>query len=353
MTDVTNTTEKANNGQHADSAPVLAIDSLEVRFPKRYGAVSVLDRVDLTVNAGECVAVVGESGCGKSLLGLAAADLLPEVAKTVGDVSYRGRNLWAMSRRDRRKLRGRRAGVVYQDALTSLNPGMTVGAQLRQVCKLGASASPESLLIDVGLTDTTRILRAKPYQLSGGQRQRVLIAIALAREPEVIIADEPTTALDVTVEAQVVRLLQELQAERRFALLFISHDLALVAQLAQRVVIMYAGQIVEYGPTREILARPRHPYTAGLLAASLSLEERLETLVPVPGHVRPPSEFLSGCRFRDRCSRALPECATRPMLNSSDDGGVSCFNPMVDDIRALIAQGSPRVTGVKNGGEAA
>jgi peptide/nickel transport system ATP-binding protein len=311
-----------------DGGTVLSISGLTVRFPQHHGAVAVLDGVDLTIGAGESVAVVGESGCGKSLLGLAAADLLPVHARVSGTIEFQGREIRRLSRRERRALHGAGIGVVYQDALTSLNPGMSIGAQLRQVCRLGATSTPEELLVSVGLTDTARILRAKPYQLSGGQRQRVLIAIALAREPDLIIADEPTTALDVTVQAQIVRLLRDLQAERRFALLFISHDLALVSQLAVRTTVMYAGQLVEVGATDEILSNPRHPYTAGLLAASVSLEEGHERLSPIPGYVRPPADFATGCRFRDRCASARADCEVRPDLQ--EDGGrrLACFHPV-------------------------
>ncbi|WP_154814662.1 ABC transporter ATP-binding protein [Actinophytocola xinjiangensis] len=314
------------------TTPVLSVANLSVRFPKRYGAIDVLDNIALDIGPGERVAVVGESGCGKSLLGLAAADLLPPTAQVTGQISFRGKDVRTMGRRERFALRGAGIGVVYQDALTSLNPGMTVGAQLRQVCRLGSSSTPERLLVDVGLTDTGRVLRAKPHQLSGGQRQRVLIALALARDPDLVIADEPTTALDVTVQAQVVALLRELQEQHHFALLFVSHDLALVSELASRTTVMYAGQVVESGPTTEILARPRHPYTAGLLAASVSLEERRETLTPIPGHVRQPGEFVAGCRFRERCGNARDDCANRPELAPDGPGRLlACFHPVAKE----------------------
>ncbi|PXY24883.1 hypothetical protein BAY59_22755 [Prauserella coralliicola] len=205
---------------------------------------------------------------------------------------------------------------------------MTVGAQLRQVCRLGATSTPERLLIAVGLADTGRIMKAKPYQLSGGQRQRVLIALALAREPALIVADEPTTALDVTVQAQVVRLLRELQEERRFALMFVSHDLALVSEFAEKIVVMYAGQVVETGPTVEVLSRPRHPYTAGLVAASASVESREETLSSIPGVVRQPGEYPSGCRFMDRCWKAKGICNEKPNLEQEAERSVACFYPV-------------------------
>ncbi|MFD4191820.1 ABC transporter ATP-binding protein [Amycolatopsis thermoflava] len=328
-TAVTGVSHQHHSSDSGDiSRSILSIRELSISFPKRYGPVQVLNHVELDIDAGECVAVVGESGCGKSLLGLAAASLLPDTATVTGEIRFRDRDTLRMSKRKLRALRGASIGVVYQDALTSLNPGMSVGAQLRQVCRLGSNSTPEQLLVDVGLTDTSRVMRAKPYQLSGGQRQRVLIAIALAREPDLIIADEPTTALDVTVQAQVVALLRELQQQRNFALLFISHDLALVSTLAHRTTVMYAGQVVESGLTRDVLTSPRHPYTAGLLAASVSLEEGHDTLHSIPGHVKPPTEFATGCRFRDRCDRAQQDCTQRPPLEVDATRRFACFHPI-------------------------
>ncbi|TDC53984.1 ABC transporter ATP-binding protein [Jiangella ureilytica] len=308
------------------STSTLAISDLTVRFPKRYGDVAVLDGVGLSIGPGESLAIVGESGCGKSLLGLAAANMLPPTAEVGGQIHFRGRDLYRLRGRERRAVRGAGIGIVYQDALTSLNPGMSIGAQLRQVFRLGSPYTPSDLLDAVGLPDA-RILKAKPYQLSGGQRQRVLIALALAREPDLLIADEPTTALDVTVEAKIIELLQRLQAELDFALLFISHDLAIVSQLCHQVAVMYGGQLVETGPTAEILTNPRHPYTAGLLAASSSLDEGHGTLATIPGFVHPPTEFPSGCRFRDRCSHAQDDCAARPVLTDGPRR-LACHHPL-------------------------
>ncbi|PWV74751.1 peptide/nickel transport system permease protein [Prauserella marina] len=312
--------------------PILRISDLSVRFPERYGRVPVLDRVGLTVDRGECVAVVGESGCGKSLLGLSIANLLPTTAVVDGHVTFQGMDVHALDKKSARSLRGDRIGIIYQDALTSLNPGMSIGAQLRQVCRLGAGQQPEELLVSVGLDETSRFMKAKPYQLSGGQRQRVLIALALAREPELVIADEPTTALDLTVQAQIVALLRRLQVERGFALVFISHDLALVSSLADRTVVMYAGQVVEEGGTRELFARPTHPYTTGLVAASRSLEHGAEELVVIPGHVEQPKDFPVGCRFQSRCALAGDECTVSPDLWIGDGRNVACHHPRrIDD----------------------
>lgn len=335
MTIASPTTPGGTGPADPTTPPLLAVRDLHVRFPKRYGDVAVLDGIDLEVRPGETVAVVGESGCGKSLLGLAAANLLPSTATWTGSVEFEGRDVRRMSRQARRRMRGAGVGVVYQDAMSSLNPGMTVGAQLRQICKLGSSSTPEDLLVSVGLTETARILHARPYQLSGGQRQRVLIALALARDPAIVIADEPTTALDVTIQRQVIELLQGLQDSRHFALVFISHDLALVSQVAHRTVVLYAGQVVESGPTDEVLARPRHHYTAGLLRASVSLEERWDLLAAIPGRVSPPTEFVAGCRFQERCPSATHHCTTRPALTGASRK-IACHHPISGE--AEVAQ---------------
>ncbi|WP_110340014.1 ABC transporter ATP-binding protein [Prauserella flavalba] len=309
---------------------ILRIQNLSVRFPRSYGQVSVLDNVNLSIGSGERLAIVGESGCGKSILGLAVSDLLPSAAVSDGCIDFLGRDVRSMKKSQRRGIRGRGIGIIYQDAMTSLNPGMSIGSQLSQVCKrTGAEATPAKLLESVRLSDTQRILRAKPYQLSGGQRQRVLIALALARNPRLVVADEPTTALDVTVQAQIMELLLNLQSNLRFALLFISHDLALVSEFTQRIAIMYAGQIVETGPTSEVLQDPRHPYTAGLVAASVSLEKGAEELKSIPGQVRRPESFLEGCRFRDRCERVTERCSVRPILEEHASRGFACYHPHV------------------------
>ncbi|TKG66641.1 ABC transporter ATP-binding protein [Prauserella endophytica] len=307
---------------------ILEIENLSVRFPRRYGPVSVLDNINLSIGSGERLAIVGESGCGKSILGLAVSDLLPSSAVANGRIEFLGTDVRSMSKSRRRSIRGQGIGIVYQDAMTSLNPGMSVGSQLTQVCKRsGAEATPAELLESVRLGETRRILRAKPYQLSGGQRQRVLIALALARNPRLVVADEPTTALDVTVQAQIMELLLNLQSNLGFALLFISHDLALVSEFTQRIAIMYAGQIVETGLTTEVLQDPRHPYTAGLVSASVSLEEGDDELKSIPGQVRRPESFLEGCRFRDRCERVTEICSVRPRVEEEPGRDFACHHP--------------------------
>lgn len=308
--------------------PILSIAELSIHFPDQYADTAVVQNVSLDVAAGECVAVVGESGCGKSLLGLSAAGLLPKGARVSGTVRFQGRDINVMRNHELRNFHGAGVGVVYQDAMTSLNPGLTIGRQLKQVCRLGSDTSPEELLHMVELRETARILHSKPYQLSGGQRQRVLIALALARRPDLVIADEPTTALDVTVQEQIIELLKSLQRKNRFALLFISHDLPLISSFAQSVVVMYAGQVVEKGETARVLGHARHPYTAGLLAASLSLENADARLSPIRGTVGQPGDFLNGCRFRDRCDFAGDDCVVRPLDSEIDGRDVWCHHPI-------------------------
>lgn len=285
---------------------VLQVDRLTITFPGVHGDVPVVSDVSFDVGEGEIVGMVGESGCGKSLIGLTLMGLQPPGAEVTGRVLLRGQDLLSLTPRRRRALLGAEIAMIYQDALSALNPGMTVGRQLAQMCRLGGERTPAELLDLVGLPSSA--LRAHPNRLSGGQRQRVLIAMSLARSPSLLVADEPTTALDETIQAQVVELLTDLQRDLGFSVLLITHDLALAADVARRVLVMYAGQLVEAGLLDRVTTRPRHPYTAGLLAAITSLEERAERLVPIPGTVPSPAEFGAGCRFAGRCDRATDAC---------------------------------------------
>ncbi|WP_208878794.1 dipeptide/oligopeptide/nickel ABC transporter permease/ATP-binding protein [Streptomyces armeniacus] len=294
-----------------DAEPVLSIRDLRVSFPGSHGDVDVVAGVRLDVRPGEIVGLVGESGSGKSLTGLAVTGLLPPGAAVSGSVTFRGREILPLSPAERRPLLGHEIAMVYQDALSSLNPAMTVRQQLRQICRRGGTHTPEELLELVDLSPAA-VLGARPHQLSGGQRQRVLIAMGLARDPSLLIADEPTTALDETVQAQVLETLERLRAERDLAILLVSHDLALVSALAHRVVVMYAGQVAETGPTRGLLADPVHPYTNGLLASVVSLERREEELAQISGTVPSPALFVPGCRFAPRCMNATERCVSEP-----------------------------------------
>ena len=257
--------------------------------------------------------LVGESGCGKSITSLAIMGLLDRKAQVTGEVIYNGQNLLTLNQREMNELRGKEIAMIYQDALSSLNPSMTIKAQMKQLTKRGGTRSAEDLLTLVGL-DPERTLRSYPHELSGGQRQRVLIAMALTRDPKVVIADEPTTALDVTVQKQVIALLNKLQSELGFAMVFVSHDLALVAEVANSITVMYAGQIVEQGPVRDILTHPIHEYTRGLLGSVLSIEAGGDRLHQVPGSVPSPKDFPEGDRFRPRSSHPDKVSPIAPML---------------------------------------
>lgn len=292
--------------------PLLEVRNLSIAFP-RHGHVNVVDNVSFYVRPGETLALVGESGCGKSITSLAIMGLLDPRAKITGEILFEGRNLLTMSERDRNALRGRGIAMIYQDALSSLNPAMLIRAQLKQLTVRGGTRSARDLLELVGL-DAERTLGSYPHELSGGQRQRVLIAMALTRNPKLVVADEPTTALDVTVQKQVVELLERLRDELGFALVFVSHDLALVAEISHRIAVMYAGQMVETGRCREILTQPLHEYTRGLLGAVLSIEAGASRLHQIRGTVPSPSEFPPGDRFAPRSSDPQRNAGVVPVL---------------------------------------
>ncbi|MFV4913985.1 dipeptide/oligopeptide/nickel ABC transporter permease/ATP-binding protein [Microbacterium lacticum] len=285
---------------HSDAAPLLEVRGLSIGFP-RHGDVNVVDDVSFTVRPGETMALVGESGCGKSITSLAIMGLLDPKARISGQILFDGKDLLTMSPAERNALSGHDIAMIYQDALSSLNPAMLIRSQMKQLTSRGGTRSAEDLLRLVGL-DPGRTLASYPHELSGGQRQRVLIAMALTRNPRLVIADEPTTALDVTVQAQVVELLNRLREELGFAMVFVSHDLALVAELAHRITVMYAGQVVEQAPTYELLVQPLHEYTRGLLGSVLSIESGSDRLHQVPGTVPSPRDFPTGDRFAPRSS---------------------------------------------------
>lgn len=298
---------------HAGSEPpLLEVRNLSIAFP-RHGDVDVVDNVSFSVRPGETMALVGESGCGKSITSLAIMGLLDPRARIRGEILFEGKNLLTMSERERNPLRGTGIAMIYQDALSSLNPAMLIRSQMAQLTSRGGTRSAVELLEIVGL-DPVRTLNSYPHELSGGQRQRVLIAMALTRNPKLVIADEPTTALDVTVQKQVVDLLNRLREELGFAMLFVSHDLALVAELSHRIAVMYAGQLVEQGLTREILTQPIHEYTRGLLGAVLSIEAGAERLHQIRGTVPSPREFPKGDRFAPRSTDPARNAEMTPVL---------------------------------------
>ncbi|MEU6739853.1 dipeptide/oligopeptide/nickel ABC transporter permease/ATP-binding protein [Streptosporangium sandarakinum] len=312
----------------ADARPLLSVEDLSIRFPQRYGDVPVVQSLSFDVRAGETLGLVGESGCGKSLTSLAIMGLLPRGARAGGRIVYDGRDILALPPRERRAISGPEIAMVYQDAMSSLNPSVLVGAQLRQLTRRGGTRTPTELLELVGL-DPRRTLRSYPHELSGGQRQRVLIAMALSRSPRLLVADEPTTALDVTVQAQVVELLGRLRDELGFAMVLVSHDLGLVGELVHRVAVMYAGQLAEVGTTPRLFSGVEHHYARGLLGSVLSLETGAERLHQVPGVVPAPRDFGPGCRFAGRCAAATDACRTAPPALTGDphDHARACFHP--------------------------
>ena len=298
---------------------LLEVQNLTIRFPGAKGREAVpVARVDLHIDRGETLALVGESGSGKSLTGLALLGLVPNpgVVDAESRILLDGKNIAHASGEAIRQVRGRRIGIVFQDALTSLTPVLTIGSQLREaitahrkMSKAQARETALKLLSEVGLPDPVASAKAYPHELSGGQRQRALIAIALAGEPDLLIADEATTALDVTIQAQVLETLDGLRASRGMAILLITHDLGIVAGRADRVAVIYAGQIVEEAPTALLFQAPSHPYTRALFRAIPRLERSVEQLAPISGAVPLPDEWTAGCRFQPRCSEALSRCA--------------------------------------------
>ncbi len=295
--------------------PVLDVSSLHVGFARQ----EAVRGVSLTVGRGETHCLVGESGCGKSMTALAVMGLLPRAARRRADhLRFEQTDLAGLSDRGMNRLRGDRIGMIFQEPMTSLNPAFTVGAQMTEIyrrhrggSRAAAAERAAALLARVGISGPERRLGQFPHQLSGGLRQRVMIASALLCDPALLIADEPTTALDVTVQADILRLLQRLQSELGLALLLITHDLGVVARIAHRVSVMYAGEIVEHAPVASLFARPSHPYTRGLLD-SLPIPgktARGEPLGSIPGTVPRLAPGFVGCPFRDRCAHAAPACS--------------------------------------------
>jgi oligopeptide/dipeptide ABC transporter ATP-binding protein len=312
-------------------APLLALDELRVQFDTDDGIVKAVDGVSLTIGEGETLAVVGESGSGKSVTSLAIMRLLAEGGRIAGGrILFGGDDLATMSEPRMQKIRGNRIAMIFQDPMTSLNPVYTIGDQIAEVIVLHQSrtsgqarAMAVELLELVGIPEPAARARAYPHQLSGGMRQRAMIAMALSCRPELLIADEPTTALDVTIQAQILDLIRRLQAEIGMAVLFITHDLGVVAEIADRVVVMYAGRAVEQAPVEALFARPRMPYTMALLDSIPRIgrfaEGGIERLEAIPGNVPNPLMLPPGCAFHPRCRYATAECAERePVL---EDGG--------------------------------
>jgi oligopeptide/dipeptide ABC transporter ATP-binding protein len=318
--------------------PLLSLDDVVVHFPTGAGVVRAVDGVSYDVRRSETVAVVGESGCGKSITALAILGLVPPPGQLVrGAIRLEGESLTEATPERLREIRGDEIAMIFQEPMTSLNPVFTVGDQVGEVLELHRGLSREAALEEVvrllrlvGIAAPEQRAGEYPHQLSGGMRQRVMIAMALACGPKLLIADEPTTALDVTVQAQILELLKELQDRFGMAILLITHDLGVVAEAAHRVVVMYAGRVVEHATARELFARPRHPYTAGLFRSQPRLHSE-EALRPIEGTVPDALHFPPGCRFHPRCPYAMPVCSekTPPLvartMNDGEPHTSACF----------------------------
>jgi len=313
---------------------ILIIKDLDVRLFTDRGELPVIDRLSLTLKAGETLGIVGESGCGKSMLASAIMGLVAHPGKvTGGSIQFEGEELVGMKKKDLRRIRGTGISMIFQEPMTSLNPLMTCGRQIvetitshEKMNKAEAKERALSMIRSVGIARPEKVFSEVPAQLSGGMRQRIMIAMALICRPRLLICDEPTTALDVTVQAQILGLIRRLQKETGTSVIFISHDMGVISQMADRVAVMYAGQLVEYAEGEKIFTEPKHPYTQGLQAAIPRLDEEKDTLLSIPGNVPMLYELPKGCIFSPRCAHATEQCRNeRPELVKNSGHLVRCF----------------------------
>jgi len=308
---------------------ILEVNDLSISFRSTDSVVTAVDRISFYVNEGETLGIVGESGCGKSVTALAIMRLLPQAtSNTAGNIVFDGQDLLKLPEESMYDIRGNRISMVFQEPMTSLNPVYTIGKQIDEAILLHknidageARKTTLEMLKKVGIPREDAICREYPYQLSGGMRQRVMIAMALSCNPRMLIADEPTTALDVTIQAQILDLMRQIRQEMETSIILITHDLGVIAEMCERVVVMYAGQIVEEADVASLLGKPRHPYTMGLMRSIPQYDKKLSRLVPIPGQVPSLSNMPSGCRFAPRCSSVMPQCLTEcPQLLAIGDG---------------------------------
>lgn len=318
----------------APTPPLLQVENLVVEFTSRQGAVRALDGVSFDIGHGEILGVVGESGAGKSLTGAAVLGLLEPPGRLAGGrILFYGERIDTLPASAMRKLRGRRIGAIFQDPLTSLNPLFSVGEHLIETLQthlpLDARQAREraiALLRDTGIPAAEQRIDQHPHQLSGGMRQRVVIALALAGEPQLVIADEPTTALDVSIQAQIMALLRLAARQRGMAVMLVTHDMGVIAEVCDRVAVMYAGRIVEIGAVRDVIDTPAHPYTAGLMAAIPSLDDDREELAQIDGAMPRPGHAPGGCAFHPRCPKAIERCRHEtPSLQASGATRAACW----------------------------
>lgn len=316
------------------AAPILSVRDLVVEFPTRGGILTAVNGISFDIEEGEVLGVVGESGAGKSLTGAAIIGLLEPPGRVAGgEIHFSGRRIDNLEEEDMRKVRGKRIAMIFQDPLTSLNPLYRVGEQLIETIQTHLDMSSADarkraiqLLDEVGIPAPETRIDAYPHQFSGGMRQRVVIALALAGEPDLVIADEPTTALDVSVQAQIIQLLKRLCRERGMAIMLITHDMGVIAETADRVAVLYAGRIAEVGSTRNLVHDPQHPYTSGLMASIPSLEKGADRLVQIPGSMPRLTAIPPGCAFHPRCSHTLDRCKIdHPSEFSTEHSKVACW----------------------------
>jgi len=324
-----------------DRQPLLEVEDLSIAL--KGIDQNLVDGVNFSLAPGETLCLVGESGCGKSLTSLALMGLLqtPPLSMASGSARFDGVDLLSMGKEDLRDIRGGRMAMIFQEPMTSLNPALRIGEQIAEsvrrhkgVGQAEARARALEMLRRVRIPAPEKRLDEYPHQLSGGMRQRAMIAMALANDPELLIADEPTTALDVTIQAQILELLRSLQKETRAALILITHDLGVVAEMADKVAVMYGGRIVEMGSAAQLFTDPQHPYTIGLMSSMPSLGARSDRLVTVPGAVPQPGQMPAGCRFATRCPFRTPDCDIVPPLEPiAEDHAVACIHAPLDGLQ--------------------
>ena len=320
------------------AAPLLKVKGLKTVFHSDSGIAAAVNGVDFTLQPGETLGLVGESGCGKTVTGLSVLRLVPDPPGRIidGEILFEGTDLLGLDEAEMRRIRGNRIAMIFQEPMTSLNPILTIGYQIAEairrhhkVSRAEAREQAVEMIHSVGIPDPARRVREYPHQMSGGMRQRAMIAMALSCNPRILIADEPTTALDVTIQAQILELIDELKQRTGTSVLFVTHDLGVIAQIADMVAVMYAGRIVEYGCGDDLFDKPRHPYTQGLMASVPKIHEPVPSgrLLPsIPGVVPSLFDLPAGCTFRDRCALAFERCHEAPPLFEPDAGHqVRCF----------------------------
>ncbi|HEY6121078.1 MAG TPA: ABC transporter ATP-binding protein [Pyrinomonadaceae bacterium] len=337
-------------------APLLEVRNLQTHFPTRAGLVKAVDRVSFSLDRGELLGLVGESGCGKSITALSIMRLIaPPGTIVAGEILFDGKDLLKLSDQQMREIRGDDIAMIFQDPMTSLNPVFTIGDQIAEALRLHRKLSRKQAreaaieaMREVAIPDPARRVSDYPHQLSGGMRQRVMIAMALACNPKLLIADEPTTALDVTIQAQILELLNELRTNRELAVLLITHDLGVVAEVADRVAVMYTGRIVEESDVNELFLRPKHPYTEGLLQSvpKLTAEHvsRIERLQTIEGIVPSPTELPPGCHFAPRCPHKMPRCTEEAIPLYQLERGVQVRCVLFDLAAAVTADHRDRIS---------